>query len=299
MEHTDWHYETATDSGLSLIERLKQCPREPDLLVYGARVALAMIIRAAMRAYFRFDIIGRERLPRDRSFVLVANHASHLDAVGLLSALQLRSLHRAYPLAARDYFGANKLRLALTTIIANVMLFDRDARGADKANVLDQCRHLLDERENVLVMFPEGTRSTDGSLGIFRRGIGSLLAGTSYPVVPCHLEGTFRAWPKGTFIPRPARVRLVIGEPRTFERLEQSDAGVLSICAELRKQVLALAPELRSEPGRILIRRSRRVHRSGGGHGAGKPGQLSFILCNLRHLWIARLRRPISKEGDS
>lgn len=287
MNNMNWHYETAKDSGLSFIDRLKQCPREPDPLVYGARVALAMMIRASMRAYFRFDIIGRERLPRDRSFVLVANHASHLDAVALLSALPLRSLHRAYPLAARDYFGANKLRLALTTIIANVMLFDRDAKGADKADVLDQCRHLLDERANVLVMFPEGTRSTDGSMGTFRRGIGSLLAGTSYPVVPCHLEGTFRAWRKGTFIPRPARVRLVIGEPRTHEHVEQTEAGVLSICDELRKQVLALAPELRSEPARVLIRGSRRLHRSGGVHGAGKPGRLSFILRNLRHLWIA------------
>lgn len=290
MNNMEWHYETATDSGLSFIERLKQCPREPDPLVYGARIALAMMIRAAMRVYFRFDIIGRERLPRDRSFVLVANHASHLDAVALLSALQLRSLHRAYPLAARDYFGANKLRLALTTIIANVMLFDRDANGSDKANVLDQCRHLLDEQANVLVMFPEGTRSNDGSLGIFRRGIGSLLAGTSYPVVPCHLEGTFRAWPKGTYIPRPVRVRLVIGEPRTYEHVEQSDAGVLSICSELRKQVLALAPQLLSEPARPLIRRS---HRSGSVHRVGKPGRLSFILRNLRHPWIARLRRPI------
>lgn len=252
MENLNWHYETAKDSGLSFIERLKQSPREPDPLVYGARVALAMIIRAAMRAYFRFDIIGRERLPRDRSFVLVANHASHLDAVALLSALPLRSLHRAYPLAARDYFGANKLRLALTTIIANVMLFDRDAKGANKANVLDQCRHLLDERANVLVMFPEGTRSTDGSLGTFRRGIGSLLAGTSFPVVPCHLEGTFRAWPKGTFVPRPARVRLVIGDPRTYERVKPDDAGVLAICEDLRRAVLALAPQLDLQSARPI-----------------------------------------------
>lgn len=250
MKSTDWQYETAKDSGLSFTDRLKRWPREPDPLVYGARVALAMMIRAAMRAYFRFDIIGRERLPRGRSFVLVANHASHLDAVALLSALPLRSLHRSYPLAARDYFAANKLRLALTTIIANVMLFDRDAKGSDKANVLAQCMQILDERENVLVMFPEGTRSIDGSLGIFRRGIGSLLAGTKYTVVPCHLDGAFRAWPKRAVIPRPARVRLVIGEPRTYEHVERTDAGVLSICAELRKQVLALAPELRSRPAR-------------------------------------------------
>src|SRR3977135_3191597 len=123
MKTTNWRYDTAKDTGLSFIDRLKECPREPDPLVHAARMTAAVSIRAALRAYFRFDIEGRERLPRDRSFVLVANHSSHLDAVALLSALPLRSLNRAYPIAARDYFCANDLRLALTAIIANVMLF--------------------------------------------------------------------------------------------------------------------------------------------------------------------------------
>lgn len=248
MNNKQWQYETAKDSGLCFLDRLKECPREPDPLVYAARLASALAIRAAMRAYFRFEIIGRERLSLDRSFVLVSNHASHLDAVALLSALPLRSLHRAYPLAARDYFEANKLRLALTTIIANVMLFERDPMSPLRDDGLRLCRRLLEAQGNVLVMFPEGTRSTDGRTGIFKRGIGSLLAGTPYPVVPCHLDGAFRAWPKGTFIPRPARVRLVIGEPRTYEGVEQNDKGILSICADLRREVLAVASETRPQP---------------------------------------------------
>jgi len=240
MKNTNWRYDTAKDSGLSFVDRLKQCPREPDPLVYAARVAAALAIRAALRVYNRFDIAGREHLPRDGSFVLVANHASHLDAVALLSALPLRSLHRAYPLAARDYFCANELRFALTAIIANVMLLDRDSKGVEG---LTLCQRMLEERHNVLVMFPEGTRSIDGRVGMFRRGIGLLLAGTPYPVVPCYLDGTFRAWPKGALITRPTRVRLAIGEARTYERVERTDAGALHICADLRGAVLALASE--------------------------------------------------------
>lgn len=247
MGGMDWHYETAKDAGLSFIDRLKECPREPDPLVYAARVVSAVAIRAALRTYLRFDIVGREHLPRNGSFVLVANHASHLDAVALLSALPLRSLHRAYPLAARDYFCANDARLALTAIIANAMLFDRDGLEG-----LKLCKRMLEEPGNVLVMFPEGTRSIDGLVDLFRRGVGLLVAGTPYPVVPCYLDGTFSAWPKGTFIPRPARVRLVIGEARTYERVEQNDTGVLQICSDLRRAVLALAPEPRPKTARPI-----------------------------------------------
>ena len=240
MEDTHWRYDTAKDSGLSFVNRLKQCPREPDPLVYAARVTAAVAIRAFLRTYNCFDIVGREHLPREGSFVLVANHASHLDAVALLSALPLRSLHRAYPLAARDYFCANELRFALTAIIANVMLFDRNSKSADG---LKLCQRMLEGRDNVLVMFPEGTRSIDGRVGMFRRGVGLMLAGAPFPVVPCYLDGTFRAWPKGSLIPRPTRVRLAIGKARTYERIEPNDAGALHICADLRGAVLALASE--------------------------------------------------------
>ena len=74
------------------------------MLVYGLRSLVALIIRALLRIYCRFEIIGDEHLRRNRSFVLVANHSSHLDTVCLLAALPLRRLHRAFPAAAADYF---------------------------------------------------------------------------------------------------------------------------------------------------------------------------------------------------
>ena len=249
MSVVDWSYETAKDKELTFVDRLKECPREPDPLVYAARVTAALAIRATLKICHRFDIVGREHLPRNGSFVLVANHASHLDALALLSALPLRSLHRAYPLAALDYFGASEIRLALTTIVANVMLFDRNARDLQGLNL---CKQMLDGSGNVLVMFPEGTRSIDGRIGVFRRGIGLLLAGTQYPVLPCYLDGTLRAWPKGSLVPRPARIRLVIGEARTYEGLEHNDSNVLQICADLRRAVVALAPEVRPQTARPI-----------------------------------------------
>ena len=246
MSYTNWDYDKARDGGLSFVDRLKECPREPDPLIYGARFAAAIAIRSALKTYNRLEIIGRKNLPRSGSYVIVANHSSHLDAVAILSAMPLRMLNRAYPIAARDYFASNSARLALTATIANVMLLDRNSKGMHS---LTNCKRMLDEPDNVLVMFPEGTRSTNGRVGLFRRGIGLLLAGEPYPVVPCYLDGTFRAWPKGALIPRPTRVRLFIGKPRTYERVERSDAGALHVCADLQAAVLELAANPQPQTG--------------------------------------------------
>src|SRR5437667_4022188 len=107
----EWHYESAQDLEQPLIERLRNFPRQPDMLVYGARVLAATIIRGWLRLYHRLEIIGRENLPADRSFILVANHASHLDTLCLLAALPLGKLHRAFPAAAKDYFFVTVPRL--------------------------------------------------------------------------------------------------------------------------------------------------------------------------------------------
>ena len=92
----EWHYEPAQDLEQPLIERLRNFPRQPDMLVYGARVLAATIIRGWLRLYHRLEIVGCENLPTDRSFILVANHASHLDTLCLLAALPLGKLHRAF-----------------------------------------------------------------------------------------------------------------------------------------------------------------------------------------------------------
>src|SRR5437868_4285524 len=106
-----WIYQPASDLEQPLIEKLRRFPREPDLLVYGMRVVAASISRCWLRLYHGLSVIGRENLPTDRSFVLVANHASHLDTLCLLAALPFGKLHHAFPAAARDYFFVNAPRV--------------------------------------------------------------------------------------------------------------------------------------------------------------------------------------------
>ena len=141
-------------------------------------------------------------MPQEGSFVLVANHSSHLDAISILSALPLKKLHRVFPAAAKDFFFENMPRTAVAAVIVNALPFDRQTNVRQS---LTLCKQLLENPGNVLLLFPEGTRSTTGELGEFKPGIGLLLAGIEVPVVPCFLEGAFASVAEGQRLatPRP------------------------------------------------------------------------------------------------
>lgn len=233
-----WQYSPVADLDQTLVERLRNFPREPDMLVYGLRSLVALIIRALLRTYCRFEIVGGENLRSNRSFVLVANHSSHLDTVCLLAGLPLRRLHRAFPAAAADYFFKSVPRTWIATVVVNALPF---ARQTHVRQSLAICRELLANPGNVLIIFPEGTRSTTGDLQEFKSGIGALVAGREVSVFPCYLEGAFRAWPKGSRVPRPRKVRLIIGAPRNYASVLPDKTSSIAIATELHDAVKQLA----------------------------------------------------------
>jgi 1-acyl-sn-glycerol-3-phosphate acyltransferase len=233
-----WRYDTASDLGQTRIERLRRFPREPDMLVYGFRCLAALAIRAWLRMYHRLEVIGQEQLPAEGSFVLIANHSSHLDTLCMVSALPLRRIHQAFSAAAADYFFTSLPRMAVAAVVANALPFHRQMHCCKS---LGLCRELLAVAGNILILFPEGTRSTSGVISPFKPGIGALVAGTDVPVVPCHITGAFEACPKGRILPRPRRLRLFIGAPRRFASFSPGKESALHISAELQEAVLELA----------------------------------------------------------
>ena len=128
---------------------------KPGILVTGVRLAAAAVMRGWLRIYDRLTIVGRENLPTERSFILVANHASHLDTLCLLAALPSHRLHCTFPVAAQDYFCVNPLRTFLAKVLVNLLPFNR--RLAQHS--LRTCARLLQTPGTVLILFPEGTRN--------------------------------------------------------------------------------------------------------------------------------------------
>src|SRR5204862_1795753 len=124
----------------------------------------AVLMRSWVRVYHRLQIRGQENLPLNESFVMVANHSSHLDTLCLLASLPLQRLHRAFPVAAQDYFFRKTPRTALAAITLNAMPFNRQTQVRRS---LGRCREILWRPRNIVILFPEGTRSNTGEIGEF------------------------------------------------------------------------------------------------------------------------------------
>jgi long-chain acyl-CoA synthetase len=136
--------------------------------------------------------------------LLIANHASHLDALTVLAALPPAVRRRTAVAAAADYFFERRPLATLVSLALGAFPFHR--QGAVSTS-LAQCGDLADAGWSLLI-FPEGTRSPDGRLQPFKAGIGLLARELGLPVVPIYLAGLYAVLPKGRCWPRPGPVEL-------------------------------------------------------------------------------------------
>lgn len=171
---------------------------------------------------FATDVQGRANIPYNRNVLVVANHASHLDA-GLVKYALGKYGQRLRALAASDYFFRNMVRQLYFTNFTNLLPINR---SADLHQSLSPAVEALRNGE-VVLMFPEGTRSLNGQMGRFKRGVGHLALTTPIDVLPVFLYGTYEAIPKGNyFLPSQRNIGAIIGELISFESLQAATQGM-------------------------------------------------------------------------
>jgi 1-acyl-sn-glycerol-3-phosphate acyltransferase len=219
-----WSFRRAKDLGLSATERFRSTQRENGLLEMAFQVAWLSFVRVWMLIWHRLEIRGREHLPLETPYVLVANHASHLDALVLATVVPVQFMTRVVPIAAADVFFEKNALAAFTAVCANAFPIWRRRRMLG-AHGLEELRERLLVDRFIYVLFPEGTRTRSGELQPFKSGLGVLVAGTSVPVVPCRLTGSFEAGPPGAIFPRPRKIIVDLGPPLCFGEVSNDHAG--------------------------------------------------------------------------
>ena len=159
-------------------------------------LVLCGVLGPAMDVYTRCTVAGRERLGGLEGPVLfVGNHSSHMDTPAILCALPRRCRRRTVVPAGSDYFYRWRGIAGAMSLAFNTVPVRRDGGGLEpgSASHLDR---LIDERWSLLV-FAEGTRSRDGSIGRLRSGAAVLAAEHRLAIVPVHVSGTRQAMPPG------------------------------------------------------------------------------------------------------
>ncbi len=192
----------------------------------------------------RPKVSGRAFIPHNRNTIVASNHASHLDMGFVKYALGPYGSDLA-SLAAQDYFfESGKWRRAYFENLTNLAPFDRKG-GLRQA--LRQAGDLLDKGSTILI-FPEGTRSTDGQIHEFGAAIGHLALHHGVDILPIWLGGTFEALPKGGAVPTKRELVARIGPPLEVGELRRLTAGMKMAVAsrkvaELTRQAVVLLKE--------------------------------------------------------
>lgn len=166
------------------------------------------IFLVLFKVLFRIKVYGRQNLPKEGGYILASNHVSHLDPI-LLGISSPRKLNF---MARHDLF--NKFILGWLLRSWGVFPVKRDT--ADLSALKEAMRKI--KNGQAVALFPEGTRSRDGSIGEGNPGVGFLAAKLDVPVIPAFIRGTEQALAKGSKFIRPAKIYLSFGEQIPLER---------------------------------------------------------------------------------
>ncbi|MCX7661640.1 MAG: 1-acyl-sn-glycerol-3-phosphate acyltransferase [Candidatus Omnitrophica bacterium] len=155
------------------------------------------IIRLILRAFFKLKVEGLENIPKKTNFIVVANHTSFLDPF-VIEAVIPKKIHC----------------LALNSLYRKTLIrwFLRLKETIPTGSSSEKAIWLL-ERNKIVGLFPEGTRSKDGKLKEFRRGVALLALKTGRPILPCAILGTYEAYPPKAKFPKLVPIKVRIGRP--------------------------------------------------------------------------------------
>ena len=154
-----------------------------------------------------------------RQRIYYANHTSHFDTLVIVASLPADLRAETHPVAALDYWGASALRRFIAVECLNAVLIDRS--GQASTDPLEPTTEIL-SRGHSLILFPEGTRSNDGTIGPFRSGLYNLAR--RFPMaelVPVYLDNPSRVMPKGSFLIVPLICTARFGAPVTLGTAEE------------------------------------------------------------------------------
>lgn len=161
---------------------------------------------------------GLENVPKDKTFIIAANHSSYYDSLLLHSIIIPNINKKIHALVNSIYwkYPISKYFLNLGECIPVYVEKEKNAKKKNK-EVFKKALKYLKEGE-IVQIFPEGKRSPDGKLQKAYTGIAKSALKSKVPVLPCGIIGSNKVLPKGKIFPRFTRCEVKIGKLMYFDK---------------------------------------------------------------------------------
>jgi 1-acyl-sn-glycerol-3-phosphate acyltransferase len=170
--------------------------------------AVRVFFRIVFSLYNRLSIKWTEPLPENRNVILASNHCSNLDPLLVGVAFPRRLRYFAKEELFRPFLFGNIIRILGSVPVSR-------GNSAAAAGALKGFFKFLEEGSDVLI-FPEGSRSTDGKLLPLEGGVGLIASHSQAPILPVFVKGTHEAMPPGAAMVTPAKITITFGKLITF-----------------------------------------------------------------------------------
>ena len=174
---------------------------------YAVLQVLAQLLGIVLFA-IRFQ--GRERIPAEGGVLVCSNHQSFFDPVLVGMGFNRRLNYLARKTLFRFF--------AFRWLIEFLDAIPIDREGGGLGGLKETLKRL--KRGELVLIFPEGTRTRDGEVAALKPGFVALARRSKAPLLPVSVDGAYDAWPRGARFPRPSRVGVWIGEPMTPELVQ-------------------------------------------------------------------------------
>ncbi|HRI03713.1 MAG TPA: AMP-binding protein [Pyrinomonadaceae bacterium] len=169
------------------------------------------------KIFMRLDVSGIENLKEltklnkdnklEKAFIIAPNHQSFLDPFVICSNYPYPLFKNIFHVGAAEFFNNGVTRYVAKLLNVVPVNPDTELMRAMKAGAIG-IKH-----GKVLNIYPEGERAFDGELHGFKKGAAILATELDVPIVPIAIDGLYKVWPRNSWRIRPAKVKIVVGEP--------------------------------------------------------------------------------------
>jgi long-chain acyl-CoA synthetase len=201
----------------------------------GFLYTLFRLVQVFASDRFRMRVSGLEKLPPQGSYIISSNHQSYLDPILMASVLPSSVFRNLFSVGTSEIFGSGFMRRLARWL--RVIVVDPDANlvPAMRAGAFG-LRH-----GRILILYPEGERSIDGTPRTFKKGAAILTIHLQVPIVPVAIEGFYEAWPRGKRFQKFAPVKIQFGDPiYPLPESEASEAAYEKLTSELKSRVMEM-----------------------------------------------------------